>query len=648
MQRLRKPQLDGFLDEQGNKKVHEKSEIEQAFPQTTRREALKIAMSGVAALLLPTACRSSANPNPESAEDIGLIGFESIPASTDDVIHMAPGYEHRVLYAWGDPVNPSGPQFEKDASNPAKDQWQQAGTHHDGMEFFSVDGSSDHGYLVLNHESFDDNLIHKEGTNPPSKEKSLKGMSACGVSVIEVKRDEKSGEWERVESRLARRITAASPTLVQGPAAGHVTMQTSADPQGKTVLGTFGNCAAGKTPWGTYLTCEENFQDFFKLPAVDKRPSKAERRYMTDAYLMNQWHLFDQRFDYNAEPNEFNRFGWVVEIDPLNKRPPTKRTALGRFRHENAGVTLSKDNHVVVYMGDDARFEYVYKFVSTGKYDPDDHSNVSDLLDRGTLYAGQFLEEGKGQWVELTHGKNGLDAKSGFPDQATVVINARLAADHVGATNMDRPEWLVVHEERGEVYASLTNNDRRGLEGQPGPNPANPRAQNYDGQIVRWTETGGDAAATSFDWNIFQLCGEAEDEPRYSSPDGMHIDSRGLLWVQTDVSSGYLNSGRYEGMGNNQMIAVDPHSGESRRFMTGPVRCEITGVTTTPDGKTLFVNVQHPGQPSTGTDPNQPDKYSNWPDGETDEVRSGRPQCGRPRSATLVIQRSDGGIVGAS
>ncbi len=615
----------------------------------TRRDLMKIALGSLAAILLPPGCRTNPARDREAEAERSVVGIQSIPISTDDLVHLSPGYEHSILYAWGDPIVPGGPSFRCDASNPASEQWQQAGTHHDGMEFFPIGGSSSHGFLILNHESFDDGLIHRDGANPPSAEKSEKGKAACGVSVIEIRRDQDTGIWQRIPSRIARRITAASPMLLTGPAAGHALMQTRADPQGRTVYGTLANCAAGKTPWGTYLTCEENFQDFFKLPPETERQTPAEKRYMQDAALMNQWHLFDERFDYDVEPNEYNRFGWVVEIDPLNKKPARKRTALGRFRHENAAVCLAPSGQVVIYMGDDSRFEYVYKFVSEGIYDPEDHSNIDDLLDTGILYAAEFSSENRGQWIALTHGKNGLDAAHGFDSQGHVLIHARLAAAHVGATNMDRPEWLAVHEGRGEVYVSLTNNSKRGLPGQSAANIANPRNQNSHGHIIRWREKDGDAAAESFEWEIFLLGGEKPGEMSISSPDGMYIDGRGVLWVQTDVASSLLNSGDFAQFGNNQVVAVDPHTGGIRRFLTGPLRCEITGLTTTPDGKTMFVNIQHPGQPSNAltASGSKPNEHGSWPDGESAEVRQGRPVCDRPRSATIVVQRQDGGIIGA-
>ena len=614
-----------------------------------RRDMLKRTLGSVAASLLGGCAGTTRNASRRQPDDrISRLGFRGLAPSSQDIVRLPEGYRHEVLIAWGDPIQPDGPTFRDDASNPARDQWQQAGMHHDGMEFFCSSASCDHGYLLINHEYFDDGMLFSDGAKPVTADKVAKGKAAVGVSVLEIGRDEE-GRWQILPSAVARRITAQTPMLLTGPAAGHPLLQTRDDPQGRTVYGTLANCAAGRTPWGTYLTCEENFQDFFKLPKPAQRRTAAERRYMRDAGLMCHWHHFDDRFDYAAVPREYNRFGWVVEIDPQNRRPARKCTALGRFRHENAAVTLAPSGQVVVYMGDDARFEYVYKFVSRESFDPEDHSNVAGLLDDGTLYVARFLEDGRGEWLPLVHGCGNLNEAHGFADQGEVLIHARLAAEAVGATTMDRPEWLCVDEGSGAVFVSLTNNSRRGAAGQEGSNAANRRAPNPHGHIIRWQEDKKDAAARSFTWEVFLEGGDSESEIALSSPDGLFMDQRGILWVQTDVSSSLLNKGDYAPFGNNQVVAVDAASGDMRRFLTGPCRCEVTGLTITPDGRTMFVNIQHPGEPrggrtKKGADPAQ---YSRWPGTEAEAVRRGRPAGSRPRSATLVIQRTDGGVMGA-
>jgi secreted PhoX family phosphatase len=325
-----------------------------------------------------------------------------------------------------------------------------------------------------------------------------------------------------------------------------------------------------------------------------------------------------------------------------------KHTALGRFKHEGAAVTLAADGRVVVYMGDDERFEYIYKFVSASAYRPGDRAGHLRLLEAGTLYVARFSADGSGEWRELVHGRNGLDAAAGFTDQGEVLINARGAADRAGATKMDRPEWLAVHPRTREVYCTLSNNTQRGRDGVPGPDPANPRADNLFGHIVRWREEGGDPAASRFSWDVFVLCGDpalANPARRgtitgdaFGSPDGLWFDPRGVLWIQTDVSGRELNKGDYANLGNNQMLAADPATREIRRFLTGPRGSEVTGVVMTPDVRTMFVNVQHPGETAgERSDPARPTAVSAWPDG---------PAGGRPRSATIVIRRQDGGPIG--
>ncbi|HET7775067.1 MAG TPA: alkaline phosphatase PhoX, partial [Azospira sp.] len=330
-----------------------------------------------------------------------------------------------------------------------------------------------------------------------------------------------------------------------------------------------------------------------------------------------------------------------------------KRTALGRFKHEGATVTLAADGRVVVYMGDDERFEYIYKYVSKGIYRPGDRAANASLLDEGTLYVARFGEEGQGSWVALEHGKHGLTAENGFADQAQVLIRTRQAADQVGATKMDRPEWIAVHPATGEVYVSLTNNVKRGTSEVPGLNAANPRADNVFGHIVRWREGRHDAGARAFAWDIFLLAGDPEhpDPARrgniqgdaFGSPDGLWFDNGGRLWIQTDVSTSVLNQGDYARLGNNQMLVADVISGQVKRFLTGPRGCEITGITSTPDGSTLFVNIQHPGEPaSERSDPGRATAISHWPHSQFPHT-----PAGRPRSGTVVIRREDGGVVGS-
>jgi secreted PhoX family phosphatase len=519
-------------------------------------------------------------------------------------------------------------------------------------------GERQRGLLAVNHEYADDGLLHPDGMRTWTPDKVRKSQAAHGVSIVEL-RQRADGGWEVVRpSRYGRRITATTPMAIAGPAAGHPWIRTDADPAGTRVLGTFNNCANGFTPWGTYLTCEENFYAYFvhggDVPV-------AQRRYgITAKGHGYRWHEHDERFDAQRHPHEPNRFGWVVEIDPFDPASvPVKRTALGRFCHEGAANALARDGRVVVYMGDDARGEYIYKFVSARPFDAAGAAANRDLLDEGTLYVARFEAGGTGRWLALRHGENGLTADHGFPGQAEVLIHARQAADRVGATMMDRPEWMAVHPRSGEVYCSLTNNAKRGgttLNAADGSTPAgsssppvdaaNPRADNAFGHIIRWREEGGDAAAESFEWDLFILCGDpAHPDPAkrgtvngdaFGSPDGLWVDADGRLWIETDISPTSLYKGDYAALGNNAMLCADTVSGQVRRFLTGPRGCEITGVIQATDRRTLFVNIQHPGEtPGERSNPDAPTAISAWPGG------------GRPRSATLAIRRLDGGVIGA-
>ncbi len=622
------------------------SEILEA--RLSRRGLLQGAVAWSVLAGLPAAFAGCATGGPMRS---GAPGFQGISISTVDAVRVPEGYTATVLLAWGDPIgHPSGsPAFRHDAGNTADEQALQAGMHHDGIHYFPLphgSGSSASGLLALNNEYVDDGLLHTDGFANWSAEKVRKAQNAHGVTIVEVR--ERGGRWEIVRpSRYARRITARTPIAIAGPAAGVPGMMTVADPSGTECLGTVNNCAHGFTPWGTYLTCEENWDTYFintgTLTADHRRNgiSPKGRGY--------RWNEFDGRFDAGRHPNEPNRFGWVVEIDPYDPQSkPVKRTALGRFSHEGAWSVAGDDGRITVYMGDDRRFEYVYKFVSRDAWNPRDRAANRALLDHGTLYVAKFHEDGGGEWVPLAFAQGRLTPAAGFASQADVLIRTRAAADAVGATKMDRPEWIAVHPSTREVYCTLTNNSQRGTTAVPGLSAANPRANNVYGHIIRWREAGGDPAALKFDWDIFALAGDPQhpDESRrgnvkgdaYGSPDGLWFDDSGTLWIQTDVSASTQNRNHYERLGNNQMLAANVVTGETRRFLTGPRGCEVTGVVMTPDSKTMFVNMQHPGESPKGrNDPASPKAHGAWPDGSAG---------GRPRSATVVIRRRDGGLVG--
>jgi secreted PhoX family phosphatase len=584
------------------------------------------------------------------------LGFTSIEPSSDDAVRVPPGYTARVLTRWGDPIGhaSSQPAFKADGSNSALEQAAQFGMHHDGMAFFPLPPGSDdsaRGLLVTNHEYIDRGLLHPAQPGFEfTPEQVQKEINAHGVSVCEVER--RSRGWEvKLPSSYARRITGDTKMRVQGAAKGHALMRTDLNPAGDEAWGTLSNCSSGRTPWGTYLTCEENWNFYFTLADP---PTAEQKRYGIGRPSEYAWAKAApkgganfERFDVRRHPHEPNRFGWIVEIDPYDpRREPVKRTALGRFKHENAAVTVAADGRVVVYMGDDEADEYVYKFVSRGKYEPARPEANRDLLDDGTLYVARFEQGGRGAWLPLTPANPAVKAR-GLADLGAVLVNARLAADAAGGTRMDRPEWLAVDPRTGAVYCTLTNERREQ------PNAPNPRAQNVHGHVVRWTEK--DATAETFDWDVYLLAGDPASSSQhlrgdlrgdlFSSPDGLAFDARGVLWIQTDMSSVKMWHPRlaperegFKAFGNNQMLAVVPSEGVVRRFLIGPVGAEITGFAMTPDGRTLFVNVQHPGEPLRGAvfnDPSDPSHWSRWPDG------------GRPRSATVVITKDDGGVIGS-
>jgi uncharacterized protein len=626
----------------GNLSIHEVSD-------PTRRTLLRGGLGAAATgLFAPLAGFSALTGCATTSAGSGpLLGFKSVPISTADTLTAPEGYTVQVIAQWGEPAGLSGENapFKWDASNTAAEQEVQLGMHHDGIHFYPQGSGSTAGLLVMNHEYVDEGLLFSDGLANWSREKVRKAQAAHGVSVIEVQ--DKDGRWQIVRpSPWARRITANTPCSVSGPAAGHALLRTAADPAGRRVLGTINNCASGKTPWGTYLTCEENFIFYFNGP---KEPSAHERRWglRPGNPAGGRWHEHDERFDATRHPNEINRFGWVVEIDPFNpSHTPVKRSALGRAAHEGATVATTKDGRAVVYMGEDARFEYIYKFVSRDKIKPGGYRENAELLDHGTLYVARFDADGSGRWLPLVQGQGPLTVANGFADQGEVLIKSRQASDALGATKMDRPEWIDI-DQQGWVYCTLTNNSNRGGDKMPAVDAANPRANNTMGHIIRWKDEG-DFSGETFRWNHFVLAGDAKNEraeaqgnikgDAFACPDGLWVDGRGVLWIQCDMSTSAMGKGDLKNLGNNAMLAADPRTGEIRRFLVGPAGCEITGATGTPDGRTMFINIQHPGEtPSERTNPAEPRRISNWPDFNP---------TGRPRSATVVIRKADGGMIG--
>ncbi|RMI43605.1 PhoX family protein [Streptomyces triticirhizae] len=622
----------------------------------SRRNALLGGTAAAAAFLVGpgagtgAATTSTSGPHPGAGHGHGrpggggrrLLGFEPVPTSDADEFVVPEGYRAQVLIPWGTPIRPGGPEWREDATNTAEEQAEQVGMNHDGMHFFPLGHGREgnqRGLLVLNHEYIDQELLFPDGAEEMTEEKVRKGLAAHGVSVVEIER-RRDGGWERVDSRYARRVTGDTPVTFSGPVGPrHPALQAAEGPRG-----TLNNCSNGVTPWGTYLACEENWNNYFGTTDESWEPTPSQERYGVSAAGGGfDWHLADSRFDLAANPNEINRFGWIVEIDP--KRPdakPVKRTALGRVKHEGCTVTESR-GRVVAYTGDDQDGDYIYKFVGEGNWRLQRALGRSPL-DHGTLYVASFRDDGSGEWLPLVHGRGPLTRANGWADQADVLLRTREAADAVGATKMDRPEWITINPRNNDVYCTLTN-------GSGWDSAVSPRDPNPYGHIVRWTEKRRDHTATTFEWDIFVLAGDPAYDPQvdldetnvFGSPDGVWFDNDGRLWIQTDISNGsqHLAEKGYDNIGNNQMLAADPETGEIRRFLTGPRGCEITGATATPDQRTLFVNVQHPGETTDHwgeTTADDPRAVSNWPDF--------RPN-GRPRSATVAITRVDGGKIGA-
>ncbi|MGE0652508.1 MAG: PhoX family phosphatase [Alphaproteobacteria bacterium] len=597
----------------------------------SRRAFLDGSLSlGLAAFLAAPAVFRS---HPAAANG-GRLSFRPVAANTLDTVTVPDGYSWHIAARWGDPLWSDSPLFDYARHGTGASQERAFGDNVDGMTLFAA---GDRNILVVNNEYVTLATFPRsgDGGKSMSADDVRKSKAAHGVSIVEIA--QKDRRWSIVkDSPYNRRITADTPMDITGPARGHNLLKTARDPSGSSAQGTWNNCGNGRTPWGTYLACEENFNNYFSSSDENFKPSAQMKRYGIKAKDSgNAWARFDERFDISKHPNEPNRVGYIVEIDPLNPSSvPRKRTALGRFKHENAEVVLAANGQAVVYMGDDERGEFVYRFISSGRY-VEGGSN-GDLLAEGKLYAAKFADGGRGEWVELT------PESTGMKSPAEICVYTRQAASAVKATTMDRPEWIAANPWKPEVYCCLTNNTNRGKKANAGGDATpvggpNPRAGNKYGQIVRWTPDGGDHLASGFAWDLFVVAGNpavhtdakagsknVHKDNMFNSPDGLAFSPGGILWIQTDGN--YSNAGDFAGQGNNQMLAADPATGEVARFLVGPRECEVTGLTWSTDRKTMFVGIQHPGEKGN----------SHFPDGGS----------ATPCSAVIAVTRSDGGIIG--
>ncbi|MGQ0677577.1 MAG: PhoX family protein [Rhodospirillales bacterium] len=633
-----------------NKTFHEI--VEARF---SRRAVLRGFGAGVAAAAAGPAF-GILGASPASAAGKGLT-FTEIKHTLDDKHHVAPGYSVQVAVRWGDPLFKDAPAFDQNKVVSAA-QNKQFGYNCDFLAYMPLplgSRNSTHGLLFSNHEFNNAELMWTGIASNSAKhdilshDQVLTEIAATGASVVEIKREGK--DWKAVQdSRYNRRVTAATPMRVAGPAAGHARMKTKADPAGALVLGTMNNCAGGVTPWGTCLTGEENINNYFA--ADPKHPTEAAsyKRMTIPEKPRQPWYKFEERFDLKKEPHEANRFGWVVEIDPYDPRSmPVKRTSLGRMKHEGATCAVDKSGRVAVYTGDDQVYEYVYKFVTNGKFDPKNRAANKDLLDDGTLYVAKFNADGTVNWLPLVFGQGKLVPANGFNSQADVLIDARRAADALGATKMDRPEDIEPDPLTGRVYVVLTKLPARKAQET---DAANPRAENKFGHIIELIPPGSegpkgrmansDHAAATFRWEMFLLAGNPAEpghgakygpgvkEGYLAAPDNVAFDRRGHLWIVTDGQDDAIGAA-------DSVYACDlngPRRAATKLFFNAPRGAEVCGPCFTPDAKTLFLAIQHPGEEkgSTFAKPS-----TRWPDFKADMP---------PRPSVVAVTKDDGGEIG--
>lgn len=635
-------------DDIGVNKLHVPTIGDVIASRYNRRDVMKGALgfTAIAATVSPMALAAGK----ARAQGTSSFDFEEIEAGVSENHMVAPGYDADILIRWGDPVMPGAPEFDV-MNQTAAAQNQQFGYNSDFIGTIPhPDAPEDPSRLLLvNHHEYTNEELMFPGMGIQD-DVDFAGMTeelvniekaAHGGSVIEIRRGD-DGKWSVVrDSAYNRRITAETPMRISGPVAGHAWMQTKADPSGTEALGTFNNCAGGITPWGTWLMAEENFHGYFWSDKVPIESQEHEAVLAARYGVPGKWYAwgkFDSRFNVDEEPNEPNRHGWIVEVNPADPNStPVKRTALGRFKHEGAMPGVTPDGRVAMFMGDDERFDYVYRFLTDDPYDP--ASPDPDLLDRGTLSVARFNDDGTMDWLPLVHGEGPLTAENGFADQGEVLVKTRLAADAVGATPMDRPEDVEANQQTGRIYCMLTNNTRR----QPGDeNAANPRPENAFGHIIEIIAPDGDFAADSMQWEILVRCGDpsianvgATFSPATSQngwfgmPDNCAVDADGRLWIATDGNSAE-ETGRADGLWS--METDGEMRGTSKHFFRVPVGAEMCGPWFNEAGDSLFLAVQHPGDGSTFEEPS-----TRWPD-----FSEGLP----PRPAVLVVTKQGGGQIG--
>lgn len=623
----------------------------------SRRSALKGLLAAGAATVAAPALAATRNADPSS------LHFEQAPHTIEMFHQVAPGHRADVLIRWGDKVLRDAPAFDPFKLS-AEAQEKQFGYNNDFVAFLPLprgSTNSTHGLLAVNHEYTNPELMFAgltalNAAGKMTREQADVEISAHGLSVVEIRKG--TGGWQPVaDSRYNRRISARTTAMsVSGPAAGHPRMKTQADPSGTHVIGTLNNCSGGVTPWGTVLTAEENFNMYFGGDP-DKTPEAANhKRLGIKGKSRYSWARFHERFDIEKNPNEPNRFGWVVEIDPYDPtRTPIKRTALGRFKHEAATCVVAPDGRVVVYSGDDEAFEYIYRFVTAKKYDPKNLAANRDLLDEGTLSVAQFDDAGTLRWLPLVFGHGPLTPANGFHSQADVLIDTRRAADLLGATPMDRPEDVETNPVNGRVYVMLTNNNTR----KPDQiSKLHPRATNYYGHVLELLPPGTEGSdgarqamhtADAFRWEVLLLAGNpanADHGAKYhpdteklgnwlAAPDNCCFDNRGRLWITTDQGSSQRANGIPDGV-----YACDVNGAGralTKFFYACPKDAEMCGPAFTPDNRTLFVAVQHPGEEKDSTFDTP---STRWPDFDF----TGKTP---PRPSVVAITREDGGVIGS-